>query len=64
MMFKQEKKYFKDVAEYIKKAFDEKFAGTWHVIVGRNFGSFVTYESKCIIQFWINHICFLIYKFA
>lgn len=33
-MVKGEKRYFKDLAEFIKKAFDEKFQGTWHVIVG------------------------------
>jgi dynein light chain LC8-type len=26
--------YFREAAEYIKKEFDEKFQGTWHVIVG------------------------------
>ncbi|ESZ97335.1 dynein light chain [Sclerotinia borealis F-4128] len=33
----------KDIAQYIKKAFDEKRGPTWHCIVGRNFGSFVTH---------------------
>ena len=27
----------------IKKEFDIKFGATWHCIVGRNFGSFVTH---------------------
>jgi dynein light chain LC8-type len=71
-MVKGEKRYFKDLAEFIKKAFDEKFQGTWHVIVGilthltqgLNFGAYVSYESKCFIHFWINQIGFLIYKFG
>jgi len=29
----------------IKKEFDKKYGPTWHVIVGRNFGSYVTRES-------------------
>jgi dynein light chain LC8-type len=33
----------KDVAQYIKKTFDERKGPTWHCIVGRNFGSFVTH---------------------
>lgn len=33
----------KDVAAYIKKEFDKKHNPTWHVIVGRNFGSYVTH---------------------
>ena len=67
-MVKGEKRYFKDLAEFIKKGFDEKFGQTWHVIVGKNsssffeniiilglnFGAYVSYESKCFIHFWIN----------
>ena len=29
-----DKKYFKDIAEYIKTKFDEEYKGSWHVIVG------------------------------
>ncbi|CAN0306613.1 unnamed protein product [Discosporangium mesarthrocarpum] len=32
-------------AESIKKHFDEKWNSNWHVIIGRNFGSFVTHET-------------------
>jgi len=30
--------------------------------IGTNFGSFVTYEHKCMILFWLEHIGFLIFK--
>ena len=33
----------KDIACYIKKEFDRKHNPTWHCIVGRNFGSYVTH---------------------
>ena len=33
----------KDIAQAIKKEFDSRFGATWHCIVGRNFGSFVTH---------------------
>ena len=33
----------KDIAAFIKKEFDKKYNPTWHCIVGRNFGSFVTH---------------------
>eukprot|EP00657_Telonema_sp_P-1_P011980 TRINITY_DN795_c0_g2_i4.p2 TRINITY_DN795_c0_g2~~TRINITY_DN795_c0_g2_i4.p2 ORF type:complete len:102 (-),score=53.65 TRINITY_DN795_c0_g2_i4:52-357(-) len=36
----------KDIAAYIKKEFDKKYNPTWHAIVGRNFGSYVTHETK------------------
>jgi len=62
MLYKGDKKFFKDAAEYIKKEFDARFKSSWHVIVGRNFGSFVTYEQKSMILFWINQFGFLIFK--
>lgn len=36
----------KDIAAHIKKEFDKKYNPTWHCVVGRNFGSYVTHESK------------------
>lgn len=33
----------KDIAQHIKKTFDDRKGPTWHCIVGRNFGSFVTH---------------------
>ncbi|EWY93129.1 dynein light chain LC8-type [Fusarium oxysporum NRRL 32931] len=36
----------KDIAQHIKRTFDERKGPTWHCIVGRNFGSFVTHGSS------------------
>jgi hypothetical protein len=36
----------KDIAQYIKKEFDSRKGATWHCIVGRNFGSFVTHGTS------------------
>ena len=55
-------KYFKDMAEHIKKSVEEHFENSWHVVVGTNFGSFVSYEHKSMILFWLEHIGFLIFK--
>jgi dynein light chain LC8-type len=52
----------KDMAQFIKKEFDKKYNPTWHVIVGRSFGSFVTHESGHFVYFYINSIAFLIWK--
>ena len=42
--------HFKDVAAILKADLDTKFPGTWHVVVGKHFGSFVTHEvRKCVI---------------
>jgi dynein light chain LC8-type len=33
----------KDIAAQIKKEFDRRHQPTWHVVVGKNFGSYVTH---------------------
>ncbi|KAJ1676414.1 hypothetical protein EV182_008239, partial [Spiromyces aspiralis] len=33
----------KDIAAQIKRESDRQFGATWHAIVGRNFGSYVTH---------------------
>ena len=59
-----ELKYYKDMALYIKTEVEKKKenSGSWHVVVGTNFGSFVTYEHKSMILFWLEHIGFLLFK--
>lgn len=52
----------KDVAAYIKKEFDKKYHPTWHVIVGRNFGSYVTHETKNFIYFYLGQVAILLFK--
>ena len=47
-------KYYKDMAIYVKQTLDKKIGGSWHVIVGTNFGSFVTYENACMYLFWLE----------
>ncbi|CAK0865662.1 unnamed protein product [Prorocentrum cordatum] len=44
----------KDIAAFIKKEFDKKYNPTWHAIVGRNFGSYVTHETKHFIYFYLG----------
>ena len=52
----------KDVAAYIKKEFDKKYQPTWHCVVGRNFGSYVTHETGHFIYFYIGHIAILLFR--
>lgn len=35
----------KDIAAQIKKEFDRRHGPTWHVVVGKNFGSYVTHGA-------------------
>lgn len=40
----------KDIAAQIKKEFDKRHGPTWHVVVGKNFGSYVTH-GECLLHF-------------
>ncbi|KAL8944113.1 MAG: hypothetical protein Q9211_000704 [Gyalolechia sp. 1 TL-2023] len=42
--------------------FDSRAGATWHCIVGRNFGSFVTHETKHFIYFYLGHCAILLFK--
>ena len=53
---------FKDIATYIKKKCDEEFGGTWHCIVGRNFGSSITHDTKYVIFFQVDLMNVLLFK--
>lgn len=44
--YKSEITYFRDIAQLVKNQIDKQYSGAWHVIVGRNFGAFVTHEAK------------------
>ncbi|GAV64148.1 Dynein_light domain-containing protein [Cephalotus follicularis] len=52
----------KDVAEHIKKEFDKKYGPTWHCIVGRNFGSYVTHETHHFVYFYLDQKAVLLFK--
>ncbi|PKA57693.1 Dynein 8 kDa light chain, flagellar outer arm [Apostasia shenzhenica] len=52
----------KDVAEHIKKEFDKNHGPTWHCIVGRNFGSYVTHETNHFIYFYLDTKAVLLFK--
>lgn len=45
-----------------KQEFDKKYNPTWHCIVGRNFGSYVTHETKHFIYFYLGQVAILLFK--
>jgi dynein light chain LC8-type len=49
-------------AEQIKAEFDKRWSPHWHVIVGRNFGSFVTHETKNFVFFYLGDHGVLLFK--
>ncbi|CAH2355505.1 dynein light chain 1, cytoplasmic [[Candida] railenensis] len=52
----------KDLAAYLKKELDQAYGPTWHVIVGKSFGSYVTHEQGFFIYFYIGEVAFLAFK--
>ncbi|GAA55582.1 probable dynein light chain [Clonorchis sinensis] len=52
----------KDIAAHLKKEFDRKYSPTWHCIVGKNFGSYVTHETQNFIYFYFQDRAFLLFK--
>ncbi|PVV01144.1 hypothetical protein BB560_004446 [Smittium megazygosporum] len=58
----EEHKLEKDIAATIKKECDKKFGPTWHAIVGRNFGSYVTHETEHFIYFYYDKVAVLLFK--
>ncbi|KER32491.1 hypothetical protein T265_12815, partial [Opisthorchis viverrini] len=52
----------KDIAAFMKKEFDKKYKPTWHCIVGKCFGSYVTHETKHFIYFYFRNNAVLLFK--
>ena len=52
----------KDIATFVKKEFDQKYHPSWHCVVGRNFGSYVTHEAKHFIYFYLGQVAILLFK--
>ncbi|XP_012783316.2 dynein light chain 1, cytoplasmic-like [Ochotona princeps] len=52
----------KAIAAHINKEFDKKYNTTWHCIGRRNFGSYVTHETKHFIYFYLGQVAILLFK--
>ena len=51
------------VSQRIKKEMDSRSGGgSWHCIVGQDFGSYVTHEAKHFIYFYVNKLGVLLFK--
>ncbi len=50
------------VSQHLKKYFDSKYGPNWHCIVGKNFHSYISYESKHFLYFYEGPVAILLYK--
>lgn len=51
-----------EVAEFIKKKFDEQFGTKWHCVVGRHFASHVSYEPNHYVYLKVGREVILLFK--
>ena len=51
-----------DLAKELKKLFDETFFPTWQCIVGKNFGSDISFEADHMLYFHFNSTAILLWK--
>ena len=54
----------KDLAAFIKKRFDKEHGPSWHCIVGRNFGSWVSHQPNRFVYLYAGKVAILLFKSA
>ena len=52
----------REIAMHIKERFDEIYGSTWHCIVGRNFGSFISHEEGTFMYINVHDISILLFR--
>ena len=58
----QKAKTDQDMSIFIKRYFDHTYESAWSVVVGRNFGSFVSHKPTKHIFFYIGEKGFLLFQ--
>ena len=51
-----------DMATFVKKKCDEVHGGTWHCVVGKNFGCSITHDTKYVMFFKVDLMSVLVFK--
>ncbi|VDM41244.1 unnamed protein product [Toxocara canis] len=54
--------FFQDVAAYIKEECERRFGPTWHCVVGKSFGSRVSYEMQHFVLLRRRRVSIMIFK--
>ena len=50
------------VVEEVKTEFDERWGPSWHCVMGKAFGSFVTHETQNFMYFYIGDKACMLFK--
>lgn len=54
----------KEIASYLKQQMEDMYDPSWHCIVGRHFGSYVTHEKSCYCYFYVGQMGVMLFKTA
>ena len=54
----------KDLAAFIKKRFDQVHGPSWHCVVGRNYGSWISHQPNRFIYLYAGKVAILLFKSA
>ncbi len=46
----------------LKRYMDKAWNPNWHVVIGKNFGSFVTHETRCFLYFYFMDKAVMCFK--
>ena len=58
----QQRRILDDIAEIMKNEFDTMYLPTWHCIVGRGLGAYVTHQAKCFIFMYWGEVGILLWR--
>ena len=50
------------VVEEVKSEFDERWGPSWHCVMGKSFGSFVTHETQNFMYFYLGDKACMLFK--
>ncbi|CAM9607090.1 unnamed protein product [Heterosigma akashiwo] len=53
-----------EIAQAIRKSFEAMYPATWHCMVGRNFGAYVTHEESKFAYFYIGQMGICLFSTA
>ena len=52
----------REIASHLKQELESAYGPTWHCIVGRHFGSFLTHEKNCYAYFYVGQMGVMVWK--
>lgn len=51
-----------ELVKTLKKEFDEKWGGNWHVVCGKSFGCYATHQSSKFVYFYVGDVAFMFFQ--